>query len=158
MKAGKAFLAGVVGGAVMSVFLAMARAIGMPARLEMMMGTMFMPEGTAAFVVGLIMHLMISGLIALIYAWGFEHVTHRAGWTMGVAFSIIHIIIGGVFMGMMPMMHPRMPPMNPPGAFMANLGAMGVVAFVMLHMIYGAIVGAMYGPVTHAHGERAATA
>lgn len=133
----------------MSVFLAMARAMGMPAKLEMMMGTMFLEPGTVAFVVGLMMHLMISGLIALIYAWGFENVTHRAGWLVGVGFSIIHIIIGGIFMGMMPMMHPRMPPMDAPGAFMSGLGMMGVIAFVMLHMIYGAIVGAMYGPVAH---------
>ena len=39
--------------------------------------------------------------------------------------------------------------MPAPGAFMANLGMMGVGAFFMLHLIYGAIVGAMYGPVVH---------
>ena len=32
---------------------------------------------------------------------------------------------------------------------MANLGTMGIAAFVMLHVVYGAIVGAMYGPVMH---------
>lgn len=107
MKTGKAFLAGVIGGAVMSLGLAMARFMGMPAKLEMMMGTMFLEPGTAAWVLGFIMHLMISGLIALIYAWGFERVTHKAGWMVGVGFSIIHIVIGGVFMAMLPMMHPR---------------------------------------------------
>ncbi len=142
-------MAGIAGGAVMSVLLAMARAMGMPARLEMMMGTMFMEPGTAAYIVGLVMHLMISGLIALIYAWGFENVTHRAGAGMGMAFSIIHIIIGGIFMAMMPMMHPRIPPMDAPGAFMSNLGAVGVIAFIVLHLIYGAIVGAIYAPVLH---------
>lgn len=148
MKAGTAFWAGVVGGAVMSVFLAIARAMGMPARLEMMMGTMLLEPGTTAFIVGLMMHLMISGLIALIYAWGFESVTHRAGWLVGAGFAVIHTLIAGSVMGMMPMMHPRMPgEMPPPGYFMANLGAMGVIAEVMLHLMYGAIVGAMYGQV-----------
>lgn len=148
MKAGRAFLAGVIGGAVMSVGLAMGRAMGMPANLEMMQGTMFLPPGTTAFVVGLMMHLMISGLIALIYAWGFENVTHRAGWLVGVGFALIHTLIAGMVMGMMPMMHPMMPEQMPsPGYFMSNLGAMGVVAEVMLHLIYGAIVGGMYGAV-----------
>lgn len=44
-------------------------------------------------------------------------------------------------MGMMPMMHPRMPnPAMPPGAFLSNLGTMGVVAEFMLHIIYGAVI------------------
>jgi hypothetical protein len=32
---------------------------------------------------------------------------------------------------------------------MSNLGIMGVVAEIMLHLIYGAIVGTMYGLVIH---------
>ena len=128
----------------------------MPARLEMMMGTMFMKPGTTAFIVGLMMHLVISGLIALLYALGFEKVTHRAGTGVGAGFSVIHILIGGMFMGMMPMMHPRIPPMNAPGWFMADLGMMGVVAFIVLHAIYGAIVGGMYGPILHPRAETAA--
>ena len=85
---------------------------------------MVLPPGTAAFIAGLLIHLVVSGLIELMYAWGFEHVTHRAGWLAGVAFAVIHTLIAGLFMGMLPMMHPRMPePMPPPGFFMANLGA-----------------------------------
>lgn len=151
MNAGRAFVAGLVGGAVMSVLMWMARTMmGMPANLEMMLGTMVTDPGTTAWLVGFVMHLMISGAIALIYAWAFEHVTHRAGWVVGVGFGVVHAIIAGVVMGMMPMMHPRMPnPVMPPGAFMSQLGAMGVLAEFMLHMIYGAVVGAMYGPVVH---------
>ena len=50
-------------------------------------------------------------------------------------------------MGMIPLMHPRMPdPVMPPGFFMSNLGTIGPIAVFMLHLVYGAIVGAMYGP------------
>ena len=56
-------------------------------------------------------------------------------------------IIGGLFMGVVPMMHPLVPETMPaPGFFMANMGVMGVVAELGLHVIYGAIVGAMYEP------------
>jgi len=149
MNVGGAVLAGVVGGAAMSLLMWMARTMmGMPANLEMMLGTMFADPSTAAWLIGLLLHLMLSGAIALLYAWGFENVTHRSGWLTGVGFSVIHIVIAGVVMGMMPMMHPRMPnPISPPGAFLSNMGMTGIVAFVMLHVIYGAIVGAMYGPV-----------
>lgn len=150
MKAGKAFVAGMVGGAVMSALMWMARMMGMPANLEMMLGTMVADPGTTAWMIGFVMHLMLSGAIALIYAWAFEHVTHRAGWLVGAGFGIVHAIIAGMVMGMMPMMHPRMPnPVMPPGAFLSNLGTMGVVAEFMLHMVYGAVVGAMYGAVIH---------
>lgn len=145
MNLGRAFVAGVAGGIVMSLGLAMGRAMGMPAQLEMMLGTMIAPPGTGAFVTGLVMHLIISGLIALIYAWGFHTITHRSSAAIGAGFGLIHAVIGGLFMGLMPMMHPMIPEMMPPpGMFMANLGVMGIVAEFVLHVLYGATVGALY--------------
>ncbi len=157
MKAGKVFVAGMSGGVVMSVLMWMARSLmGMPVNLELMLGTMVSDPGPTAWMIGFVMHLMLSGAIALIYGWAFEHVTHRAGWLVGAGFGVVHALIAGVVMGMMPMMHPRMPsPVPAPGAFMSNLGTMGVVAVFMLHMIYGAVVGAMYGAVLHPRGSDA---
>lgn len=155
MNASKAFLAGVLGGVVMSALMWMGRLMGMSANLEMMLGTMLLEPGTTAWLFGFVVHLMVSGLIALIYAWAFEHVTHRAGWLVGAGFGIVHAIIGGMVMGMMPAMHPRMPePMQPPGAFLSNLGAVAVMMEFVLHMIYGAVVGAIYAPVLHARTAR----
>ncbi len=151
MDARKAFIAGMIGGAAMTLVMWMARTfMGMDVNLSMMLGTMVVqPPGASAWIIGFIMHLIISGLIALIYAWGFEHVTHRAGWLVGVGFSLIHSIGTGLFMGMVSAIHPliRAGQMRAPGFFMANKGATYVVALFMLHAIYGAIVGAMYAPV-----------
>ncbi|MEX2272455.1 MAG: hypothetical protein WD690_13360 [Vicinamibacterales bacterium] len=151
MNLGRAFVAGVVAGVVMSLGLAVGRAMGMPANLELMLGTMVLPAGTGAFMAGMVMHLMISGLIALIYAWGFETLTHRSSALIGAGFGFIHAIIGGLFMGMMPMMHPMIPEMMPaPGVFMSAMGMMGVLAEFVLHILYGATVGALYAPI-HVH-------
>lgn len=148
MNLGRAFAAGVVGGLVMSMGLALARAMGMPANLELMLGTMLLQPGSGALALGFVMHLTISGLIALIYAWGFEHVTHGAGATVGAWFGAIHSVVGGMFMGLMPMMHPMIPEQMPaPGPFMSNMGEMGVMAEIVLHILYGIAVGAMYGHV-----------
>jgi hypothetical protein len=145
MNYGRAFAAGVLGGIAMSIGLAVIRAMGMPANLELMLGTMLLPPGGAAWIVGLMMHLLISGIIALIYAWGFEHVTHRAGAGIGAAFALVHAVIGGFFMGLMPMMHPMIPDQMPaPGAFMSSMGMAGIVAEFVLHILYGAVVGATY--------------
>jgi hypothetical protein len=99
---------------------------------------------------GLIIHLVAGGIFALIYTAGFEYLTHRADWLVGLGFGVIHTLFSGLLLAMMPAMHPLVPEMLPaPGAFMANLGMMGVAAFFMLHLIYGAIVGTIYGPVVH---------
>ncbi len=159
MNYGRAFLAGVVGGAVMSVLMALGRMMGMQINLEMMLGSMVTASmSTGVWILGLVMHLIISGLIALAYAAGFEYVTHRADWMIGVAFAIIHILIAGVVVGMAASMHPLIPQQIPaPGMFMANMGTMGVIAFIMLHLIYGGIVGAMYqsAQTTRAYGTGA---
>lgn len=158
MNFGRAFLAGVVGGLIMTIIMAFVRTTMMPdANPEMMLGTMTgSAPGMATWIMGLIIHLVVSGMIALVYAVGFEYVTHRAGVLIGLGFAIIHIIIGGIVMGVMPMMHPMIPEqMPPPGAFMLGMGAMGAGLFVLEHFIYGAIVGAMYVPVHSQIGARA---
>jgi len=148
MNTGRAFLAGVVGALAMSVMMALARAMGMPANLEMLLGTMLgLEPGPTAWMLGLMMHLVAGGVFALFYAWGFENL-QTAGAGIGSLFGLGHALVAGVFMGMMPMIHPMVPEVLPaPGPFMANLGMMGIVAEIVLHLLYGAIVGAMYVPV-----------
>lgn len=144
----RALVGGVLAGTVMTMGMAVLRALGTPANPEMMLGTMMLPAGGAAWLAGFALHLVVSALIALIYAWGFEHVTHRAGWSIGMAFALIHIGIGGIVMGLVPAIHPMVPEMMPaPGAFMSGMGAIGVTAFIVEHLAYGAVVGAIYEPL-----------
>lgn len=154
MNAGRAFVAGMIGGAAMSAMMWVGRSVmGLEANLSMMLGTMVVqPPGGVAWVAGFVMHLMISGAIALLYAWGFEHVTHRAGAGTGALFSLLHSLVAGVTMGMMPAMHPLIDERMPaPGMFLANYGTGHVIALFVMHAVYGAIVGAMYGTVRHPH-------
>lgn len=157
MQAGRAFGAGVAGGVVMTVLIWLARTfMGMPMNLSMMEGTMLVqPPGPVAWTVGFVMHLTISGLIALLYAWAFEHVVHRAGAGIGALFGLVHAVIAGLVMGMVPAMHPLIPTQMPaPGAFLSNI-PMGPVALFVLHAAYGAVVGAIYAPARHALHEYA---
>ena len=155
MNGGRAFWAGIVGGVVMTILMWMARTfMGMPMNLEMMEGTMLVrPPRPVAWAVGLVMHLMISGLIGLLYAWAFEHVTHRAGAGVGALFGLVHAVLAGLAMGMVPAIHPLIPGEMPaPGAFLSNI-PMGPVAVFALHVIFGSVVGAIYAPAHHdVHG------
>ncbi len=152
MKTGRAILAGATGGLVMTVLAWIARQASLDLNAEMMLGTMVVsPPGGTAWLVGFAMHMMLSVLIALIYAWGFEHVTHRAGVGIGLAFALVHIVIGGVVMAMIPAVHPMIPEQMPaPGAFLMNMGAAFTAFFVIEHLLYGAVVGGMYGAVENA--------
>lgn len=149
MKIGRAILAGAIGGFVMTILAWAARQSGMDLNAEMMLGTMVVsPPGGAAWLAGFAMHMMLSILIALIYAWGFEHVTHRAGVGIGLGFALVHIVIGGAVMAMIPALHPMIPEQMPaPGAFLMNMGAAFTAFFVVEHLLYGAVVGGVYGAV-----------
>lgn len=151
----RAFWAGVTGGIVMTILMAMGRWMGMTnMNMAMMQGSMITQTlGPGTWFLGLMMHLIISGMIGSIYAWGFESVTRRASAGIGAGFAIIHAIIGGIVIGMMGAMHPlTVSPPTPvppgrllaPGFFAINFGMMTTMAFIVLHLIYGSIVGGMY--------------
>jgi hypothetical protein len=147
----------VVGGVAMTILAWLVRRAGLDMNAEMMLGSMVSSApGLTTWLIGFAMHLMISALIALIYAWGFEHVTHRAGAAIGLGFAVIHVAIAGMVMAMIPAMHPMIPEQMPaPGAFMANMGPMFVALFVIEHLLYGAIVGAIYTPLQIDAADRA---
>jgi hypothetical protein len=148
MKFGRAAVAGVVGGVAMTVLGWIVRQTGAEMNAEMMLGTMLSITGSAAWIAGFAIHMMLSIGFALIYAWGFENVAHRAGAVVGLGFAVIHIIVAGLAMALIPMVHPMIPERMPaPGAFMASMGATFVALFILEHLMYGAIVGALYGPV-----------
>lgn len=145
MNMKRAFLAGVVGGLVMAVIAKLG-----PVSLEMLLGTFLLPRGVGAWVLGLVLHLAISGAIALLYGLGFERITHRAGPGIGAAFSLVHFAVAGLALAAIPALHPLVPEqMRAPGAFMSGIGFGGVLLLLIEHVVYGAIVGQLYGRVAH---------
>ncbi len=148
MIARRAFGAGVLAAAVESVLMAVSRSVGFPVKLELLVGSFL--TGTAdarAWIVGFLVHFAIGGAIALVYAAGFGRGMHRAGLRLGLAFGAVHALVAGVALLAVPRFHPLVPDvLVAPGPFLANLGAMGVAAFVALHLVYGAIVGEVCKP------------
>src|SRR4051812_1330394 len=67
MRAGRAFLFGVLGAGAISATSVVLRTIGVPIRLELILGTAFgTAPGPAAFALGLAMHLAIGGAFGLL--------------------------------------------------------------------------------------------
>ncbi len=156
MDTGKALVAGLIAGIAGTILLALGRVIGIPINIGMLLGTMLgLAPGPSTWFVGFIIHLVVSAVLGILYASGFEYLTHRSGAGIGIGFSILHILVAGLVMGAIPMLHPMIPEvMAAPGVFLANLGAAAVVMFLILHLAFGAIVGAMYRPVLHPRTAR----
>lgn len=149
MRAKRAIFFGVVGASAMSVVSLILRAVGVPIQLELILGTATgMQAGAAAFALGLGIHLAIGGAFGLLYGWLMETVWDHGGAGTGMVLAFIHASIIGMAVGLTPQFHALIPErMADPGPFFANIGALGVLCFFAIHLLYGAIVGHGYGHV-----------
>ncbi len=144
----------------------------MPKQMKMnpllLLGTMVAPVGAAAYGVGLMAHAMMSIGFGLLHG-GLNNavgVTSAGqGAAYGALFGLGHALVVGVALGMMPMIYSRLRSsrgrlvpafaggnatpdeelLDPPGFFGMNYPLMTVMGFFMLHVLFGVIVGALYG-------------
>jgi len=149
MRAARAIVFGVLGAGAISAVSVVLRALGLPIRLELILGTMTgLAPGPAAFALGLFLHLALGGAFGLLYGWLFERVWDHGGAATGSLLSVLHAALIGMVMGLTPQFHPHVPEhIADPGPYFANAGIAGVVSFFLVHVVYGAIVGAGYGHV-----------
>jgi hypothetical protein len=149
MRPGRAILFGILGALAITVISAVARGLGTPISIELLLGTLVgLAPGGAAFGVGLLIHLAIGALVGMGYAFLFERVWDHGGAATGMLLAVVHASLIGILVGMTPQFHPMVPSRIPdPGPYFANLGAIGVIAFYVAHLAFGAIVGAGYGHV-----------
>ncbi len=147
---GAAVLAGLLGGAIMSALLYMGIAM-MPRQMRMdlflILGTMMFRKGKMAYMAGAMMHAVMSivfGLIHVAVFVAFDVEDSLAAW--GVLFGIVHWMVSGMGLGMLPMVHPaiRRGEIDVPGAFALSYPPLTAMGFLMLHILFGVLVGAFY--------------
>ena len=148
------FSPGLAGTAVMTAVMYMGFLMNMRMDMPMMLGTMFLPKGAAAWVLGAMLHFMMGAAFFVVYAALFDALSITSGivgWS--VLFGLVHGAVAGTSMGMMPVMHPRMVTaggpgehegVTSPGFFASTYGIMGPMAILMLHAIYGLVGGLIY--------------
>lgn len=146
---GKAFAAGVTGALAMTAIGALLRLVGFPMNLEMLLGSMItLGLGPGTWLTGFLMHLVIGGVLGIVYA-GIFRITHRVDAGVGAAIGLAHGFISGILLGFAPAMHPLIPQTIPaPGTMMSGLGLFGVIVFMLMHVMFGAIVGGYLAPST----------
>jgi hypothetical protein len=141
--------AGALGAAGMTVLMIIARALDATTlNIEMALGSMLTQQmGAGSWLLGFIIHLAIGGLLAQLYAFGFEYLTEDANGWIGAGFGAIHASIAGLLMFLLGSIHPLMRNngvLEAPGPFAIRYGMLTAVAFVGLHLVYGSWVGSMY--------------
>lgn len=149
-NSGAALAAGVLAGLIMLVPMYMGLAM-MPNLMKMdmlkLLGTMMMPVSGMTYPIGLMVHLGASIVFALIHVAFFNLFdidSAFAAW--GILFGLVHAVIAGIGFGMMPIMHKGIKDgvVDAPGFMTLNLPMATVAGFVMVHVIYGVLVGAFY--------------
>jgi hypothetical protein len=141
----KAFLAGVLGAAVMSLIAFAVTAFGFPFGFEMLLGSWATERvDTVSWLVGLAIHLAIGGAFGVLYAISFRWLRVEGG-PAGIVISTVHLMIAGFLFAAIPSLHPLVPELVPaPGLYMSEQGPLGVALFVVTHLLFGAVTGGSY--------------
>ncbi|MGI8485216.1 MAG: hypothetical protein ACR2OU_13255 [Thermomicrobiales bacterium] len=132
--------------------------------LPFMLGTSVTPNRDRAKLIGFGMHLINGWLFATVYAAAFES-WHRATWWRGAAIGLIHALFVLVAATpILPAMHPRMASeergptptrqLEPPGFLALNYGKRTPISVILAHLVYGAILGAFYRPLSRGRGVK----
>lgn len=148
-------LAGVLGGLFITVVMAAARAADLISlNLEQIFGALLLgTTGAAAWGLGLILHLAFSAIFALVYAEGFRR-THRANAIVGAAFGIVHWAAVGAFIGLLPTFRPALSDsLAASGPFAMNEGVFSFIFLLVVHLVFGAIIGVAYERTAQDHPE-----
>jgi hypothetical protein len=121
--------------------------------IPFLLGTAFSDRRGRASAIGFVVHFVNGLLFALLYAAIFAAVG-QAGWLLGLALGALHALFaGGALVNiLLPAVHPRMgkpwsdasetPLLEPPGLLLQNYGRSTAAVTLVLHLAYGAIVGA----------------
>jgi hypothetical protein len=120
--------------------------------LPFLLGTAFSGNRVRAKAIGYVLHFVAGQAFAFIY-YGVFAAIDESGVLLGAAFGLLHALFSGTALVnvLLPVVHPRMgsthtaadstPLLEPPGFMMRNYGRATPIANVVVHVLYGAIVG-----------------
>lgn len=141
------FLAGMIGALAMTALMWLGVWMQWtPLGLESLLGSLIIGKATGpAWIIGFAWHLVNGGLFALGYAFVFR-AARTSGPTLGATIGVAHWLVAGLLLGIVQAVHPlpivRMTPSY--FIFWWSFGTMTFWGSLILHVVYGAIVGSLY--------------
>ena len=131
---GRAILAGLVATAAMTMLMLVGPMMGMP---KMPIGDMLASFMGIPVILGWTAHFMIGAALALIYVFVFAERLPGSGAVRGALYGLIPWFLAQVMVN--PMMGAGIFAINTPAPLMMVMGSL------MGHLVYGAVVGGLYG-------------
>jgi len=145
-----ALTAGILGGLAMLVPIYLGRMM-MPEQMKMdllkMLGTMMMPVGGMTYGIGLMIHAVMSIVFASAHAAFYLWLDIDSSFAIGIVFGLVHFIGTGMFFGMLSSsLHRgiRDGAVEAPGFFALKLGGATAMGALVVHIIFGLVVGGLY--------------
>jgi hypothetical protein len=120
--------------------------------LPFLLGTMFSGNRVRAKAIGYLLHFVAGQAFVFMY-YGVFLAIDESGALLGALFGLVHGVFAGTALVniLVPAVHPRMgspdtaadssPLLEPPGFLMLNYGRSTPVVNLIVHVLYGAIVG-----------------
>lgn len=148
-----AIIGGLAGTVVLTTILRAASELGLTRMdIPFVLGTAVTADRVRAKAIGYALHFVFGLLFALVYFAIFRVIGH-SGFLLGAGFGLVHALFAGSALVniLLPVVHPRMgtsfdaagstPLLEPPGFLLVNYGRQTLLATVLAHVAYGAIVG-----------------
>ncbi|MBI4337026.1 MAG: hypothetical protein HY683_04265 [Chloroflexi bacterium] len=137
-------VAGLVGTAVMTMLMYSAPVMGMPKmNIAQTLGTMVLPQGSSAFIMGMMMHMVNGVIFVAIYAAVWNAFGNNVTWWSGLIFGAVHSLVAAVGMGMLMGIHKEVKAGRLPSPMSG--GTKGMAGMVMGHLLFGLVVALVYG-------------
>jgi uncharacterized membrane protein YagU involved in acid resistance len=107
-----------------------------------------------AKLIGFLLHVVNGWIFAFVYVAAFQS-WRRATWWLGALIGLVHsLFVLAAALPVLPTLHPRMAneqrgptptrQLEPPGFLGLHYGARTPLSVVLAHLVYGAILGALY--------------
>src|SRR5437870_8939526 len=124
--------------------------------IPFIVGTMFIADRDRAKVIAVVIHIVNGWLFALVYGLFFSNL-HLATIRFGALIGAVQgVFVAVVLLPLLPGLHPRMVSdfrgpeptrlREPPGFLAINYGRATPIVIIIVHMIYGSILGLFYAP------------
>ena len=148
-----AIVGGLAGTVVLTTILRTASELGLTRMdIPFLLGTAITADRVRAKAIGYALHFVFGLLFALAY-YAIFRVIGQSGFLLGAGFGLVHALFAGSALVniLLPVVHPRMgtsfdaagstPLLEPPGFLLINYGRQTLLATLLAHVAYGAIVG-----------------
>ena len=148
-----AIVGGLAGTVVLTTILRAASELGVTRMdIPFLLGTAVTADRVHAKAIGYALHFVFGLIFALAY-YAIFRVIGRSGFLLGAGFGLVHALFAGSALVniLLPVVHPRMgttfdaagsaPLLEPPGFLLVNYVRQTLLATLLAHVAYGAIVG-----------------